>query len=103
MESDMQRFDDPAQPIHVRAGETFAIVLEGNPTTGYSWQADADPEHLQLLDQTFEQEGKGIGAGGREVLRFRAVSAGEVDVACAYKRPWDAKARETRRFQVRIT
>ena len=30
-------FDDPSQPIEVRAGSEFTIALESNQSTGYRW------------------------------------------------------------------
>ena len=74
----VQRFSDPAEPIRVRAGETFAIVLAGNPTTGYTWQAETDTPALELLGQQFEAGKGSVGAGGQEVLHFQAQQPGEV-------------------------
>lgn len=98
----MQRFDDPAQTIHVAAGETFAIALASNPTTGYTWQAEIDPRCLALLTQEFEPGGDAIGAGGREVLRFRAREACRTEIDFEYRRPWGGAARDTARFRVVI-
>jgi inhibitor of cysteine peptidase len=98
----MNDFDDSAQPIHVEAGETFALALTGNPTTGYTWQANVDEAHLALLGQEFKAGGGGVGAGGRQVFHFQALAPGETEIRCVYKRPWEAEADETRRFQVEI-
>jgi inhibitor of cysteine peptidase len=98
----MQRFDNPARTIRVRASEEFAIALAGNPTTGYTWQPDADPDYLDLLGQEFERGGPGVGAGGQEVFTFRAVDRGTTEVAFNYQRPWDIVARDTKRFSVVI-
>jgi len=38
----LRSFDDPAQAIQIAAGETFEVRLAGNPTTGYTWQANAN-------------------------------------------------------------
>lgn len=98
----MKRFDDATQVIHVGVGQSFALALEGNPTTGYTWQAEVDETCLQLLGREFEPLGRGVGAGGREVVRFRALQAGETEIALEYRRPWEAEARETKHFSVRI-
>jgi predicted secreted protein len=98
----VQVFDDPARTIHVAAGEAFAVVLAGNPTTGYTWQADVDDRCLALISQEFEPGGPGAGAGGREVLRFEVRGSGETEITCEYKRPWEAEARNTKRFKVVI-
>jgi inhibitor of cysteine peptidase len=96
----VRRFDDPAQAIHVAAGETFAIALASNPTTGYTWQAEVDPRCLALLAQEFEPGGDAIGAGGLEVFRFHVRQAGQAEITFEYRRPWGGGARETERFRL---
>ena len=44
-----------------------------------------------------------LGSLGAEVFRFRAVAAGETEIACAYQRPWDTVSRDTRRFRVAVS
>ena len=85
----MKRYADPRNPIQVAVGDEFAIELEGNPTTGYTWQIQTDSRHLALLGQEFEPGGKGVGAGGREVFRFHVLASGEAEIDCEYRRPWD--------------
>jgi inhibitor of cysteine peptidase len=98
----MQKFVDPAGTIHVAVGGTFALALTGNPTTGYTWQLEVDPHHLELLDQSFEPVDGGIGAGGHEVFRLRALADGQTEIACEYRRPWDKEARDTKQLGVMI-
>jgi inhibitor of cysteine peptidase len=98
----MQRYDSEAKVIRVAVGETFALALEGNPSTGYTWQADVDASHLEQIAQEFEPAGEGVGAAGQEICRFTALKAGKTRIACAYQRPWDREARDTRRFEVVI-
>lgn len=98
----MQRFDDPTKSIQVAAGETFAVALASNPTTGYTWQVGVDQQHLELINQTFTPKGEGVGAGGQEVFTFRARADGKTGIACEYRRPWDKEPRETKRIQVVI-
>lgn len=98
----MRRFDDPHQAIQVSAGERFAVVLAGNPSTGYTWQVSTDEHHLELLGQDFEPRGPGVGAGGHEIFYFRALSPGQATIDCEYRRPWDLEARDTASFQVQI-
>jgi inhibitor of cysteine peptidase len=98
----MHRVDDPTQITRVRVGDEFVIALAANPTTGYTWQVDADPDYLELLGQEFERGGQGIGAGGQEVFTFRAVGKSETELVCTYRRPWDKATHDTKRFRVVI-
>ena len=96
----MKRYADPGAAIQVAAGDEFAIELTGNPTTGYTWQVRVDSQQLELLGQEFEPGGEGVGAGGCEVFRFRALVGGETEIDCEYRRPWDRESRDSRRFRV---
>ena len=98
----MQRYTDPGQVIRVAAEEAFAIELAGNPTTGYTWQAEVDAVHLELIGQEFKPGREGAGAAGIEVCRFLALSAGETEIDFAYRRPWGGETHETKRFRVVI-
>lgn len=99
----MKRYADPGSVIQAAVGDGFAIELAGNPTTGYTWQVHADSRHLELLSQEFEPGGEGVGAGGQEVFRFRVLAAGQTDIACEYRRPWDKEIRDITRFRVDIS
>ena len=99
----MKRFADPGAIIRVEAGDSFAIELAGNPTTGYMWQPDVDSQHLELLGQKFEPGGEGVGAGGTEVFHLRALATGDTEIAFEYRRPWDRVGRDTRSFRVAIS
>lgn len=98
----MQRFLDPDQAIHVSEGDRFAVALKGNPTTGYTWHLAYDAGYLELLDQDFEPHGEGIGAGGKEIFVFRALTAGLTTITGEYRRPWDQQARSSISFEVQI-
>jgi len=98
----MRRFDNPQQPLQVAAGELFAIALAGNPSTGYSWQAQLDGRHLQLIAQEFQAASSAIGAGGWEVFRFQAGEAGVTEVLFDRRRPWSGEVCATTQVQVTI-
>ncbi len=99
----MKRYTDPEVTIQVAAGDRFGLELAGNPTTGYTWQVHVDRQHLDLLGQEFERGGTGVGAGGKEVFLFHALSAGETEISCDYRRPWDRESRDSKRFRVVIS
>jgi inhibitor of cysteine peptidase len=99
----MQRYSDPDQVVRIATEEAFTIELTGNPTTGYTWQAEVDTNCLELIGQEFKAGGEGAGAAGTEICRFLALSAGETEIEFAYRRPWGGETRETKRFRVVIT
>ncbi len=83
---------DDGREKQLQKGQTLVVTLEGNPTTGYSWEA-AEPLDEQVLRQAGEPEFKAesdlVGAGGVQVLRFEAVTAGQITLKLVYRRPWE--------------
>jgi inhibitor of cysteine peptidase len=97
--------DDNGREMQLKKGQALVVTLEGNPTTGYSWEV-AEPLDEQVLRQVgeaeFEQESDLIGAGGVQVLRFETVNAGQITLKLVYHRPWekDVEPLETYSLQV---
>jgi inhibitor of cysteine peptidase len=87
-----EAFSDSATPVTVRKGQTFALTLRSNPTTGYIWQLDKPPEDgvIQFIDNQYRGDKSGlVGAGGREIWTFKAVETGETTIDLKYVRPWE--------------
>lgn len=77
-------------------GETVAIELPANPSTGYSWTYEFNKEDILQEDSSgyIPTPGKDeeVGRGGKQVWIFRAVNPGSVAVTFTYQRPWEAGA-----------
>jgi inhibitor of cysteine peptidase len=74
---------DPSRPIEVQAGETFQIVIDANPSTGYHWglTGELDGKLVELLSRDYtEDEPVMPGSGGVDVWTFKAVSAGQAQI-----------------------
>jgi predicted secreted protein len=82
---------DDGGEVELRRGQSMAIWLEGNPTTGYTWEAVAYDEEVvrQVGEAAFTPESDAIGAPGRQVLRFRALDEGQTALRLVYHRPWE--------------
>jgi inhibitor of cysteine peptidase len=92
-------------PIEVEVGQEFIIALESNPTTGYRCRFinPLGEEILELVGSEYKvPENERIGAGGEELLTFRAVSQGATRMSLGYGRPWerDVLPIKTRTFDV---
>lgn len=83
---------DNGREVQLKKGQPLVVTLEGNPTTGYSWEV-AEPLDEQVLRQAGEPEFKPesdlAGAGGVQILRFEAVNAGQTTLKLAYRRSWE--------------
>jgi predicted secreted protein/Tol biopolymer transport system component len=86
--------DDGGQ-IELEPSQILVVTLQSNPTTGYSWhQAENQEPFLeQMGEPQFTQAPTDgppvVGAGGWEVFRFKAVSAGQMTLELGYRRPWE--------------
>ncbi len=100
----VQAYSDPSQTISVGTNQEFVVSLDSNPTTGYTWQDTHDEAMVKLVEKTYQQaEGaKGVGAGGTEFFRFKALMAGKTTITLSYKRPWEQEIGKQRVFTVEI-
>lgn len=79
--STMPALTEPSQPITVKAGETFMIVVESNPSTGYHWEIVGDLNGVELVSREYTAGEPVIpGSGGVDVWFFNAVSSGETTI-----------------------
>ena len=92
---------DPS--IVANSGDTFVIELEGNPTTGYEWQLEFDPDMLELLDQAITPASSNIGASAAQRFELRASHSGDATIRAVYKRRWQNKSIDQQTFDVKVT
>jgi inhibitor of cysteine peptidase len=82
----------PPQEIHANAGQNFTITLEGNRSTGYSWQLKSplDSALLKKAGVSYRSKNPGTpGAGEDNLFTFHAKKKGTTDVTFVYLRPWE--------------
>jgi inhibitor of cysteine peptidase len=82
---------DSGSLVELRRGQKFAVSLEGNPTTGYTWEAVEYDEAIlrQVGEPEFTPESDAVGAPGRQVFRFEALGKGQTTLQLVYHRPWE--------------
>ena len=94
-QSSMPALTDPTQPILVNAGETFFIVVESNPSTGYHWEIVGDLNGVELVSREYTAGEPVIpGSGGVDVWIFKAVSAGETTLVLGNYPPGESTTAE---------
>ena len=109
-----EEFENDEEPIEVEQNLEFIVVLESNPTTGYSWQLaqPLDEDILELMSNEFEEkkpegegeEGELVGAPGEEKWTFKAIGEGETEIDFEYVRPWetDVQPEDEKTFKVEV-
>ncbi len=96
---------ESGRSVAVPVGETVAVTLEGNPTTGYLWEL-ASVERAVLTPDAepgFSPDSPLAGAGGRFTFRLTAVAAGTSPVRLVYRRPWEKDVPSLQSFDLTVT
>lgn len=76
--------------IETKKGDSFSVVLEANPTTGYEWEIDFDSDYIQLVERKYVPSSPElIGSGGEETFNFLALKSGETEITFSYLRAWE--------------
>ena len=95
------------QTVHVETGSKLEIRLEGNPTTGYSWQISALTGSSVVQNGSVEYLPEAhilplVGSGGTFVVRLQAKQAGKSTIKLDYLRPWEKGRAPADRFSVNV-
>jgi inhibitor of cysteine peptidase len=81
-------------------GTSFAVWLQENPTTGYSWNVSVT-EGLQITNDTFVPPTSGlVGAGGVHIWDVLTVKTGMQEFSGIYMRPWENVTGEETTYQL---
>ncbi|MBN1640354.1 MAG: protease inhibitor I42 family protein [Anaerolineae bacterium] len=99
---------DNGRQLQVERGQVIVVTLASNPSTGYRWERAAATDEILVQDgeAEFQEGAKGqqlVGAGGQEVLRFRAQRSGTTELQLVYHRPWETDVEPEETFSVRVT
>ena len=97
-------YADSGSTITLHPGETLEIVLQGNPTTGYTWEVKTGAEALlkQQGEPTFTPDSKALGSEGRMTFRFDVVAVGKGSLVLLYRRTFEPEVRPLRTFGIRV-
>jgi Predicted secreted protein len=97
---------DKGSQVSVKVGDQIVISLDGNPSTGFTWEAqELDTAIFQQVGEAaFESSNPGlVGAGGTLTLTFKALKAGTASLELVYLRPWETGVAPLDTFSVAVT
>ena len=96
---------DAGRTIKLKRGDVLSIELEGNPSTGFTWQVASVEEGIlkQEGDYEFEADQPGLpGSGGTCTFTFAAVGVGQTALEMIYHQPWDEETPPSKTFQIAV-
>jgi inhibitor of cysteine peptidase len=100
-DSKSPEFKSP-ESVTIEVGTAFKVSMDSNPTTGYSWSTEVDPEFLKIKSDTYKSESNLIGAGGVQTIEFEALKTGQTKIAMKYMRSWEKEAIKNHEIAVTI-
>jgi inhibitor of cysteine peptidase len=101
IESKSPEFKSP-ESVTIEVGTAFKVSMDSNPTTGYNWSTEVEPDFLKIKSDTYKSESNLIGAGGVQTIEFEALKAGQTKIAMKYMRPWEKEAIKNHEIAVTI-
>ncbi|MBV4530338.1 protease inhibitor I42 family protein [Pseudomonas sp. SWRI107] len=96
-------------PKRLVVGQTLALTLPANPTTGYRWLLQNPASNiLQSLGPevySAPEDAGIVGSAGVSSWRFQAKAAGDGHLVLVYQQPWAPEVRPVQTFdcQIRVT
>ena len=90
------------QVLTADSGGGFTVEFDEPGGTGYQWEPMALPAEIRLEADEVIPSGPAEGSVRRRVMRIGASKAGRYRIDFELKRPWERKAVEARRVQVRV-
>ena len=90
------------QTVELKRGDKLIIELEGNPTTGFSWEAaSVDADVLkQQGEPEFKAEAAKMGGGGTYTFTFAAARGGRTELKMVYHQSWDKETPPAKTFEL---
>ncbi len=86
--------------------KTKILNFNGNPTTGYTWTYEVEPEGIidVLSDVTYLGDWDTVGAPSLFTYTLTSLKEGNCDLVFSYKRPWEKKKPEKEiKYKVTVT
>lgn len=97
---------DAGKTISLAKDDTLVLTLPGNPTTGYTWEAQPTPDEKVLQPsgepQFTAQDPNRMGSPGEMTFRFTVMNAGQTALKMVYHRPWETQTPPQATFEVTI-
>jgi len=100
---------DIVRDLGVSTGDTIAVTLCSNGSTGFQWGEKAQIGDSQVLQQTDYKvvapgnTGGKVGVPGTEVWNFKALKAGGSTIYLEYSRNWQGGEKGVQTFKLNVT
>ncbi len=75
----------------IKVGESITHELEGNPSTGYTWQYKAEtPEIIKITEEIVSENKEGmVGTPSKFKYIIEGLKTGSTQIIFTYQRSWE--------------
>jgi inhibitor of cysteine peptidase len=95
--------DVAEETIEAQFNKTFKIIVDSNPSTGYTWKSIFDKKMLKLERSVYMRPERQIpGKGGKQTYVFRPIKAGTTTIELQYARKWEKHPAKTKKYSVTV-
>jgi inhibitor of cysteine peptidase len=94
---------DEGSTVDMHVGDQLDVMLDGNPTTGFSWVIAAGDSIVAQQGEAQFLPGSGAqGAPGTETLHFGAADKGKTTLRLEYRRPFEQDVPPAKIYTLRV-
>ena len=95
---------DQGKTFTLHTGDSLVIVLDSNPSTGYSWVVKSVDNPVLSLDgePAFKSDSSRLGASGKTTLTFTTVRSGSQALTLLYQRPFEKDVQPLKTFTIDV-
>ncbi|HJN06815.1 MAG TPA: protease inhibitor I42 family protein [Bacteroidales bacterium] len=96
--------EDSGSTVNLTNDDPFEIELEGNASTGYTWQVMPFDSTVikQVGEPEFNSKDGKIGSGGMITFKFQTIGDGQTDLLLVYRRLWEENEPPAKKFELKI-
>ncbi|KJU84691.1 proteinase inhibitor I42, chagasin [Candidatus Magnetobacterium bavaricum] len=98
------------EQITVKEGTIIEIVLEGNPTTGYSWFIqNLETKYVVLISEKTSPKHSPseyphrVGGSTHFIWHFKTITKGNTEIKLNYYRSWEGISSAVEHFKIKVT
>jgi inhibitor of cysteine peptidase len=95
--------NDSSKTVTLHSGDELEIILPAKLTTDYVWEITSlDANILAQCDIRFIASDKAIGAGGIEIIKFRAIAVGKSELKLIFHKPLERYVPPLKTFELTV-
>ena len=88
------------EQVAMSVGDSLALTLPSDARTGYSWSSWVSDE--SILQQSENEYIGQVGAGGREIFTYKALTEGTCTIEMEYRPPQEEEATPAQTFDLTV-